>query len=132
MIYAIPCRGVMDPENMLKTAGREQGTRHTTGPLNFAVDPLLLLLPNPCVLMKKKATTLRTLETKCGPHSEVPENAPRFLALCDCNRNALLVSEKSTRGSRKTNCAVVTVAQRIRCGRVGRHHPEQVLALKPS
>jgi hypothetical protein len=46
MIYAIPCRGVMDPENMLKTAGREQGTRHTTGPLNFAVDPLGFLLPH--------------------------------------------------------------------------------------
>ena len=46
MIYAVPCRGAMDPENMLKMVGREQGARHTTGPLIFAVDSLGSLLPH--------------------------------------------------------------------------------------
>jgi hypothetical protein len=98
MIYAVPCRGVMDPEYMLKTAGWEQGTRHATGPLNFAVNPMGSLLPHSARSMAvvalvseplpagEKETELR-LKTRRALSPERPDTATCSVALCDRDRD---------------------------------------------
>jgi hypothetical protein len=88
----------MDPENMLKTVGREQGARHTTGPLIFAVDPLgsllphsarlILLLyfhPNPCVRMQEKVTRFGEIEDEVC--SILGDASKCTTMLCERNRD---------------------------------------------